>query len=401
MAISGKRADERPAVVVIGAGPAGLVLGNLLRAEGIGCLILERGTREHVQRRARAGFLAENSVRVLTGHGLAAGLLHKGQSHGVCAFRDEHGGFELDYGALGRGERHTVYPQQDLVTDLIAEFLARGGEIRFEATALDVEGADTDRPSVRYVGADGEQHRVTARFVAGCDGNLGVARRAVLDGSAARYTRDHGVGWLAILVEAPPSMTAVTYAIHENGFAGHMARSPSVTRYYLQCPPDDDPGNWPVERVWAELDDRMRTERYGPLRTGPILDLRVVRFRSDVLDPIQRGSLFLAGDAASLISPSAAKGANLAILEADVLAGALVSALAKEDEGPLAEYSATCLPRIWHAQEFSHWMIHLLHGPAGDDADAVFGRALQRARLHDLRTSRAHQDFFAENYVGI
>lgn len=394
-----KGAGDRTAVLIIGAGPAGLVLGNLLRASGIECVILERSSREHVEQRARAGFLVPDCVRVLTENGLAAGLLRNGQQHDTCALRTEQGQFELVYSGLGPGRPHTVYPQQELVRDLIAEFLARGGDIRFECTVTGVHGAETDEPSVHGRDADGAGFRLSADFVAGCDGQHGVSREATRPDRV--FSREHGVSWLAILVGAPQSMAAVTYAVHPDGFAGHMARSPQVTRYYLQCPTADDPQRWSDELVWAELDRRMRVERYGALRRGPVLERRVVDMRSDVLEPIQRGRVFLVGDAASLISPSAAKGANLAVVEADMLAKALRAKVISDDEGPLAAYSRECLRRIWRAQEFSHWMINLLHGPPGDSGEARFLRALQQARLDNLRDSRAHQDLFAENYVGI
>ncbi|MEU3650836.1 4-hydroxybenzoate 3-monooxygenase [Lentzea sp. NPDC034063] len=383
---------DHTTVLIAGAGPAGLVLGNLLRAAGIGTLIVERASREQVQTRARAGFLGPNSARVLAEHGLAAGMLHKGRSHGVCAFRGEDGEFELDYSALGRGEVHTVYPQQDLVTDLVAEYLDRGGEIRFGAT---VTGVDSGTATIRYRDEQGEGV-ATGRFLAGCDGSNGATRQAIPADLGQRHTQDHGVSWLAVLAEAPQSMAAVTYAIHDDGFAGHMARSPEVTRYYLQVPPGDDPESWTDERIWAALGTRMRTDEFGQLKQGPITERRIVRLRSEVVDPIQHDRLFLVGDAASLISPSAAKGANLAIMEAEVLASALISALHRDDERPLAAYSRTCLPRVWRAQEFSRWMIDLLHTQDDD-----FHRALRRARLHSLRDCRAHQNFFAEHYVGI
>lgn len=383
---------DHTAVLIAGAGPAGLVLANLLRAEGIDTLVVERASREQVQTRARAGFLGPNSARVLTQHGLGAAMLHKGHSHGVCAFRGEDGEFELDYARLGRGEVHTVYPQQDLVTDLIAEYLDRGGDIRFGVT---VTGVDPHTATIRYRDANGTGE-ATGRFLAGCDGGNGITRTALPEDLGTRHTQDHGVSWLAVLAEAPQSMAAVTYAIHDDGFAGHMARSPEVTRYYLQVPPGDDPETWTDERIWAALDTRMRTDEFGQLKQGPISERRIVRLRSEVVDPIQYGRLFLVGDAAGLISPSAAKGANLAIMEAEVLSRALVDAITRADEQALTSYSATCLPRIWRAQEFSRWMIDLLH--AQEDG---FHRALRRARLDSLRDCRAHQDFFAEHYVGI
>lgn len=382
-------------VLIVGAGPAGLVLGNLLQARGIDTLILERGSREHVQTRARAGFLGAHSARVLTEHGLGAGMLRHGRSHRTCAFRDADGEFELDYGTLGRGETHTVYPQQDLVTDLVAEYLDRGGELRFGVT---VTGVDAETATVAFRDADGTGE-ARGRFLAGCDGSRGLTRGALP--RVTRHARDHGIAWLAVLAEAPQSMAAVTYAIHDNGFAGHMARGPHVTRYYLQVPSDDDAAAWSDERIWAELDTRMRVDRFGALCRGPVSERRIVHLRSDVVDPMQHARLFLVGDAASLISPSAAKGANLAIMQAAILADAFTDAVVRDDEHALAAYSRTCLPRIWRAQEFSHWMITLLHGPAHTAPDVAFRRALRRTRLDNLRDCRVQQDLFAQNYVGI
>lgn len=393
--------EDSATVLVVGAGPAGLVLGNLLRAQGIDCLILERRSREHVERRARAGFLAANSVRILADNGLAAGLGKDGKQHDTCAFHCDHGRFELKYSGLGRGEIHTVYPQQCLVRDLIAEFLDRDGDVRFEMTVLEVNDVNSTRPQITCRSAEGEIHQWNSRYVAGCDGQHGISRQAMPASATRQYRRDHGISWLAVLAEAPQSMATITYAIHDDGFAGHMARSPSVTRYYLQCHPGDDPQHWSERRIWDELCLRMRTDRYGALRQGPILERLVVDLCSNVMDPIHYGRLFLAGDAASLISPSAAKGANLAIMEAEVLAKGLIASLIQDDEQPLARYSADCVPRIWRAQEFSQWMINLLHTPSGSSDEAAFMRALQRVRLDSLQNSHSHQDFFAENYVGI
>ncbi|MEU1336699.1 4-hydroxybenzoate 3-monooxygenase [Streptomyces sp. NPDC005827] len=385
-------ATAQVGVVILGAGPAGLVLGNLLLERGIDCVILERRSRAAVEGRARAGFLAAHSVRVLTEHGLAAGLLTRGKTHTTCLFRSDRGEFTLDYGKLGQGEAHTVYPQQELVRDLVAEYLRRGGEIRFGAEAAAVaEGTVRVRG-----GAD-----VTGRYVAGCDGHRGTGRAALTARGVRTARRDHGVSWLAVLAAAPPSLEAVGYALHERGFAGHMARTATVTRYYLQCPRGTDPADWSEDRIWDELVTRMRTAEFGPLREGAVLEKAVVDLRSDVLAVPGAGRLWLAGDAAGLISPSAAKGANLAVLQAESLARALEAALAQDDRTGLARYAADCLPRVWRAHEFSHWMSGLLHGPVGADDEARYTRELQYARLESLRTSRAHQDFFAENYTGI
>ncbi|MGW4776630.1 4-hydroxybenzoate 3-monooxygenase [Streptomyces filamentosus] len=421
-------------MVIIGAGPAGLVLGNLLLRRGVDCVVLERAGRDAVQNRARAGFLAPNTVRILRRHGLDEGLSRRGREHGVCEFRTEDGRFRLDYRRLGTGEPHTVYPQHELVTDLLAHFLGAGGRVRFDTEAVTVSGADGPAPEVAVRDGDGRPGRWRARYVAACDGRHGAGRRSLPPGAVRRHHRDHGVSWLGLLAEAPPSLDAVGYAVHPRGFAGHMARSADITRYYLQCARGTRAGDWSEDRVWDELDLRMRAPAYGPLRRGRIVQRAVVPLVSDVLEPLRHGALFLAGDAAALISPSAAKGANLAVLEAEILAGALADALVHGDPGGLDRYSERCLDHIWRAQEFSHWMTRLLHGtadpsdppnhpadhrssepsdvsdpsdppdasgfPAAGDED-LFQERLRRSRIASLRHSAARQNWFAENYTGI
>lgn len=396
-----ERQTARPArdtadVLILGAGPAGLVLGNLLHRRGIDCVILERGSREHIRTRARAGFLAANTVRILERHGLADGLRERGHEHSLCEFRTEEDRFRLDYSTLGKGEPHTVYPQQELVGDLLTRFLDAGGRIRFETEAVAVHDADSGRPWVSVREPDGRPGRWTAAYVAGCDGRHGAARASLQTDAVRRYHRDHGVSWLGLLAEAPPSLDAVGYAIHPRGFAGHMARTATTTRYYLQCERGTSPDAWSDERIWDELETRMLAAKYGPLLRGPIVQRTVVDLESDVLEPLRHGSLLLAGDAASLISPSAAKGANLAVLEAELLAAALTDALAHGDSAALDRYSADCLAYVWRAQEFSHWMIRLLHG-----GDSPFQDRLRGSLLESLRTSRTQQDWFAEHYVGV
>ncbi|WP_233434449.1 FAD-dependent monooxygenase [Nocardia yamanashiensis] len=385
-------------VVVLGAGPAGLVLANLLRAAGIECAVVERQSRHWIENRARAGFLAPDAVRVLRTHGLAEGLLRRGREHDVCEFRGPDGGFELRYGRRGSRRVHTVYPQQALVSDLVAEFLRHGGTVHFETAAEHVGGLESERPWVLVRDRDGRERRITGRYVAGCDGGRGVGAAAV---PGSRAVRDHGITWLALLVQAPPSSPNVLYGVHPDGFAGQMPRTPEITRYYLQCDPADTPEDWDDARVWAALNQRLDSARHGPLTQGPIIERGLVRLRSEIRDQLRYGALLLAGDAATAISPSAAKGANLAILGAELLSRALTSAVRYGDLDGLDRYTADYTPIIERAQEFSHWMIDLLHPPAAGDPHADYQRVLRRSRLRDLATSRAHQDFFADNYVGL
>ncbi|MGW8781203.1 4-hydroxybenzoate 3-monooxygenase [Streptomyces sp. NPDC055796] len=394
---------ESADVVVLGAGPAGLVLAILLHAAGIDCVLLERASRTHVQTRARAGFLAPNTVRILDRHGLSDGLHRDGHRHGTCEFRTQDGRFRLDYGALGQGGGHHVYPQQNLVTDLLTHYLGLGGRIRFHTEALAVHEADGTRPYVSTREPDGRPARWTARYVAGCDGRHGAARRS-LPASAVRHHHDHGVTWLGLLAEAPPSLDAVGYALHDRGFAGHMARTPDVTRYYLQWQRGAPADAWNEQRIWDELDLRMRAADHGPLHRGGFLERGIFDLTCDVIEPLRHGSLLLAGDAASLLAPAAAKGANLAVLEAELLAAALTDALARGDTAGLDGYSEQCLAHIWRAQEFTGWMTRLLHADTDPDrpgAGSFFHAGLRRSRLASLRTSRTHQDWFAENYVGV
>ncbi|MFD4352775.1 4-hydroxybenzoate 3-monooxygenase [Nocardia sp. NPDC058519] len=383
-------------VVILGGGPAGLVLGNILQAAGIESVILERRSRAHIESRARAGFLAPDSVAVLREHGLDTGLRVNGHTHGTCEFRSADGRFTLSYGELGQREVHTVYPQQHLVTDLVAEYLRRGGELLCETTAQRIGDHQGDRPWVSGQSIDGTEYRFRAQYVAGCDGARGLARQTI---TVPRAVCEYGITWLALLAQAPPTAETVIYGVHADGFAGQMPRSPYVTRYYLQSAGHEDPLGWDERRIWKELAARLGADRYGALSEGAVIERSLVRLRSEILDPIQQGRLFLVGDAASSISPSAAKGANLAILGADTLARALRSALRNGDETAPHRYSADCLPRIRRAHEFSNWMIGMLHPPTGPRS--VFDAALQQSRLHSLATSRTHQDLFAESYVGI
>ncbi|MFI9823462.1 4-hydroxybenzoate 3-monooxygenase [Streptomyces sp. NPDC052013] len=389
---------QRFPVVVVGAGPAGLTVGNILRAAGVDCLVLEAETREFIERRPRAGVLEEWAVRGLEQRGLARNLLERAERHTACEFRFDGERYRFSYQDL-TGSHHWVYPQPLLVTDLVREYAdVRGGRIRFGVRDVRLHDLDSAGPSVSYVCPEtGRREVVECDFVAGCDGARGVSRAALPPGRARIARHDYGIGWLALLAEAPPSADCVLFGCHPDGFAGQMPRSPQVTRYYLQCPPGDDPENWPHERVWAELRHRLGADGAAPLTEGPLIEKRVLDMHDYVAEPMVHGRLFLAGDAAHLVAPIAAKGMNLALHDAFLLGDALAARLTKGDDGGLAEYEQACLRRVWDYQEFSQWLSELYHGSAAGDP---FRAGTTLARLRRLFTSRTAAAAFAEQYLG-
>ncbi|MGW0084744.1 4-hydroxybenzoate 3-monooxygenase [Streptomyces sp. NPDC003393] len=389
---------ERFPVVIVGAGPAGLTVGNILRAASVDCLILETESRRFIEQRPRAGVLEEWAVRGLERRGLAANLLERAGRHTACEFRFDGAGHRFPHTEL-TGRHHFVYPQPLLVTDLVGEYAdVRAGRIRFGVREVTLHDTDSDRPSVSYLCPETGRRRVVhCDFVAGCDGARGVSRSVLVPERARPARHDYGIGWLALLAEAPPSSDCVLFGVHPRGFAGHMPRSADVTRYYLQCRPGDDPRNWPHERVWSELRQRLAAADAPPLTEGRLLEQRVLDMHDYVVEPMASGRLFLAGDAAHLTAPIAAKGMNLALHDAFLLGDALAAHVTRGDEGGLAGYSAACLRRVWDYQEFSQWLSGIYHGTASGDP---FHAGTTLARLRRLFTSPAAAAAFAEQYLG-
>jgi p-hydroxybenzoate 3-monooxygenase len=384
--------EERTQVGIVGAGPAGLVLGQLLHLRGIDAVVLEARSREYVEQRVRAGVLEQGTVRLLEEIGAGERLKRQGLVHEGVAFRFEGREHRIDFADL-TGRAITVYGQQEVVKDLIAARLEFGGPLLFEVEDVRPEGFDGESPSLRFR-HDGEEHVLACDVIAGCDGFHGVCRDAVPAGALTFHDRDWPFAWLGILAEAQPSSEELIYAHDERGFALQSMRSPTVTRLYLQCDPSDELDAWPDERIWAELQARLG----GQVNEGPIFDRGITPMRSFVTEPMQHGRLYLAGDAVHIVPPTGAKGLNLAVADVYLLADALDHWFASGDDSRLRGYSDACLRRVWRTQYFSWWMTSMLHRRP-DDVDG-FQSKLQLAQLEFVCSSRAASKALAENYVG-
>jgi p-hydroxybenzoate 3-monooxygenase len=382
-------------VVIVGAGPAGLLLGNILFDNGVECLILERHTREYIEGRTRAGLIEDRAVISLTRYGLGDRLRMEGTQHTACEFRIAGRRFVAEYGSLAGGRSHYVYPQQELVKDMVAGFLKKGGQIRFSTEVTGIHRI-TDRPRVTV--RDGEP--VQAELIAGCDGFHGVSRRSVPAGAGTTYEYRHAYGWLAVLAAAPPSTRNIIYGMHPDGFAGHMLRSKTVSRYYLQCPNGESLANWSDDRIWSELRHRLATSDGWTLRDGPVIEKNVLNMRSWVREPMQFGNLYLAGDAAHILTPVGAKGMNLALGDAEELALGLLDHYHRRDDSRLRAYSATRLAAVWRDQEFSTWMLSLIHGTGPSDQIGPFADRLRLHTVEEITGRSARARWFAESYAG-
>jgi p-hydroxybenzoate 3-monooxygenase len=379
-------------VAIVGAGPAGLVLAHLLAARGIDSMVLEQRDRSYVEHRVRAGVLEHPTVERLRSLGLADRLDREGLAHRGIQLAFDGTRHRIDFREL-TGRSITVYGQQEVVKDLIAARLAAGGPIVFEA--LDVEPADveSDRPVVRYR-HDGAAHQLRCRIVAGCDGSFGVCAGLVAGRQVAAHT--YPFAWLGILAEAAPTQDELVYSSHERGFALYSMRSPTVTRLYLQVAPDEELAAWSDDRIWTELATRLPLDDGFRLNTGPIIDRGITAMHSSVATPMRHGNLLIAGDAAHIVPATGAKGMNLAIADATVMAAVIDDALRGHSER-LADYTPTCLRRVWRTQHFSHRMTTMLHRFDDDP----FRRQLQRTELEIVTSSIAAATDLAEHYVGL
>ncbi|MFF5078382.1 4-hydroxybenzoate 3-monooxygenase [Actinoplanes sp. NPDC000266] len=374
---------EKTTVVIIGAGVAGLTLGNFLQRNGVGCVIVEKRSREYVEKRQRAGTIDSRGVRMYREWGLEE-VVEKGLS------TEDASGFWIDGEELpvdfeGDDNSDSVFcPQQVLVRNLTDLFLREGGDLRFGAE--DVSVGDV----VRF-----GDTAVEAEFIAGCDGDRGVSRASIPAGVLTRYSHEYGYAWLSVLAEVPADPSGM--AIHEKGLAGLIPRGANASRIYLQCGPGDTVDAWPDERIWTELDARFGR----PVARGPIAEKTIVPLRNVVYEPMRYGNLYLLGDAAHIVPPMSAKGIHLALHDAEVFAKAVVHRVRTGDASLLDAYSETCLRHIWNYQAFATWITELMHNAGDASYEGEFRKQLARAELQRQFTSPAASRLFGELTAGV
>jgi p-hydroxybenzoate 3-monooxygenase len=386
----------RTQVAIVGAGPAGLTLARLLELAGIESVVLESRSREYVEHRIRAGVLEQGTVELLRDAGVGERMDREGIVHHGINLQFDGERHYVPLTELSEGRSIVVYGQTEIVKDLVAARLESDLPLLFEVEEVSVEDADTEHPVVRYAHA-GARHTLECDVVAGSDGFHGVCRPSIPAGVLGTFERDYPFAWLGILAAVAPSIDELVYAYHDRGFALLSLRSPELSRYYVQCRPDESPDGWPDERIWEELQLRTGLEGWT-LHEGPVLEKGITGMRSFVVEPMRHGRLFLAGDAAHIVPPTGAKGLNLAIADVRVLAEAIVGWYARGSTTGLDSYSDTCLRRVWRAEHFSWWMTTMLHRLDGDDP---FDSKLQLSLLRYVTSSEAAATSLAENYVGL
>jgi p-hydroxybenzoate 3-monooxygenase len=382
----------RTQVGIVGAGPAGLVLSRLLHRQGIESVVLEARTREYVQERVRAGVLEQNTVDLLAEIGVGERMKREGLVHHGIELRFQGRGHRIDFQEL-TGRAITIYAQGEVVKDLID---VAPQPIIFEAAHVSLRDFDGPQPSIHFV-KDGQRSELQCDFIAGCDGFHGVSRPSIPQGVLTAFERIYPFAWLGILAEAPPASEELIYAHHERGFALLSMRTPQLSRLYLQVAPHEEIDNWPDKRIWQELHLRLARKDWK-LTEGPIVQRGVAGMRSFVVEPMQYGRLFLAGDAAHIVPPTGAKGLNLAVADVAILSRALSSFYRTGSRELLDHYSETCLRRVWKVQRFSWWMTSMLHR---FDSDNAFDQRRQIGELDYVTSSRAASQSLAENYVGL
>ena len=382
-------------VAIIGAGPSGLLLSQLLSINGIDSVVLERHSREHVMSRIRAGVLEQGTVDLLEQAKVGARmklerLVHDGFELGFSGQR-----IRIDLKAL-TSKSVSIYGQTEVTRDLIEARIAAGAKLMFEASGVAIEGYDANHPTVRFK-HHGQAHELHCDFIAGCDGYHGVCRKSIPPAALSYYERIYPFGWLGILADVPPASQELVYSNHERGFALCSMRSNTRSRYYIQCALDENIEDWPDARFWDELRARLPAEVAGAVTTGPSIEKSIAPLRSFVVEPVRFNRLFLVGDAGHIVPPTGAKGLNLAAADVRVLNRALTEHYRTGNSELLDGYSSTTLRRTWKAVRFSWWFTSIMH-KVPDDA---FNHRVQLAELDYLCNSRAAMTSLAENYVGL
>jgi len=386
----------RTQVGIVGAGPAGLVLGHLLHLQGIESVVLESRSREYCQERVRAGLLEQNTADLLAEMGVGERMKREGLVHHGINLRFCGRTHRIDFADL-TGRSITIYGQGEVIKDLVDARHANGGPIFFEVQNVSVHYFDSEHPRILFQNK-GQQAELVCDFIGGCDGFHGICRPSIPASALTVYQRDYPFAWLGILAQAPPSSEELIYAYHQRGFALLSMRTPQISRLYIQCTPDEDLSLWPDEKIWQELQIRLSSKEGWKLVEGPVLQKNVAKMHSFVVEPMQYGRLFLAGDAAHIVPPTGAKGLNLAVADVRILARAIAEFYRSGRKDLLEKYSETCLDRVWKVQRFSWWMTSMLHRFHDDNA---FDQRRQLAELEYLTSSRAASQSLAENYVGL
>ena len=388
--------SQRTQVGIVGAGPAGLVLSHLLYLNGIDSVVIENRSRQYVEERVRAGVLEQGTVDLLTEMGVGERMKTEGLIHHGIELRFGGRSHRIDFQDLTRGKGITIYAQHEVLKDLNNARVATGGQVLFEVENVSVHDLDGSRPRIRYK-KDENSYELTCDFLAGCDGFHGICRPSVPTGVLTEYEREYPFGWLGILADAPPSSEELIYTYHDRGFALLSMRTPQISRLYLQCRPDENIDLWSDDEIWRELQIRLASSGWS-LTEGQILQKGVTGMRSFVVEPMQNGSLFLAGDSAHIVPPTGAKGLNLAVADVQILARALKHFYDTGIRDLLDTYSEVCLRRVWKVQRFSWWMTSMLHRFPDENP---FDHRRQLAELDYVTSSRAAAQTLAENYVGL
>lgn len=385
----------RTQVGIIGAGPSGLALAQLLQLAGVDSVVLERRSRDYVLGRVRAGVIEQGTVEILRRVGVTARLEREGLMHHGVEIAAGERRHRIDFAAQSASV--TVYGQTELTEDLMDARDASGAPPLFEVEGVVLEDIDRERPRLRYT-RGGEAHVLECDFIAGCDGFHGVSRKAIPAAVLKTHERVYPFGWLGVLADAPPVSSELIYLSHERGFALCSMRSATRSRCYLQCDLDTRVSDWSDERFWDELSSRLPAELAGRVVRAPTIEKSVASLRSFVAEPLRYGRLFLAGDAAHIVPPTGAKGLNLAVRDVDQLATALVAHYAERRDDLLDAYSASALRRIWRAERFSAWLTSVLHRTPSQTS---FDRGMQLAELDHLVSSAAARAAFVEAYTGL